>query len=501
MEYRQARHNEPLIFELSKKGRRASFPTQTDVPKKDITIPKNMLRKNSPLLPEMSEGEVYRHFLKLSQMNYAIDVGTYPLGSCTMKFNPKINETVARLPKIAYTHPAQPCETVQGVLKILYDLQNALSELAGLPHCTLQPAAGAQGEYVGLALIRAYHHDHGDTQRDEIIVPDASHGTNPASSSMNGFKTIVISTNEKGQVDLDELKAAVSEKTAGLMLTNPNTIGIFESKIEEIAKIVKEEGGLLYYDGANFNAIMGKIRPGDMGFDVLHYNLHKTFSTPHGGGGPGVGAVCCSNELAPYLPIPIIEIDDEKGIYTANYEKPKSIGKIHGFYGNIGVCIRAYAYICALGKEGLKKVAEHAVLVSNYMLRNMEKIEGLNLTYAPETPRKHEFVLSADELKKEYNISAMDVAKLLLNKGLHAPTVYFPLNIHEALMVEPTENENKERIDAYVKLLKEEIDKAKKDEEYAHQAPKNTAIGRVDDVYAARNFLLSWRLIKQKKNK
>ncbi|MHA1303870.1 MAG: aminomethyl-transferring glycine dehydrogenase subunit GcvPB, partial [Candidatus Heimdallarchaeaceae archaeon] len=310
--YRQAKYDEPLIFELGKKGRRAHLPPKTDVPTREITIPDNMKRKEAPGLPELHEGEVVRHYLHLSQMNYSVDTGIYPLGSCTMKYNPKINEALARSEKLCYIHPYQPEETVQGILEMLYRLQESLTELAGLPYCTLQPAAGAQGEYVGLNLIRAYHHDHGDFGRTEIVTPDSSHGTNPASTVMNGFKVIEIESNEDGQVDLDALRAVVSEKTAGFMITNPNTLGIFESQIVEIAKIIHEAGGLLYYDGANFNAIVGKIRPGEMGFDVLHFNLHKTFSTPHGGGGPGAGAVCCSERLAPYLPVPTIEYDKEK---------------------------------------------------------------------------------------------------------------------------------------------------------------------------------------------
>ena len=499
--YRQAKFNEPLIFELGKPGRRAYLPPKTDVPKTEISIPDNMRRKELPKLPELSEGEVVRHFIHLSQMNYGVDVGTYPLGSCTMKFNPKINEALVRSEKFIYLHPLQPPETVQGILEILYNLQNALSELAGLPHCSLQPAAGANGEYTGLALIRAYHINRGDSHRDEIIIPDSSHGTNPASSTMNGFKVITIESNENGQVDIEALKAAISDRTAGFMITNPNTLGIFESHISEIAKIIKDAGGLLYYDGANFNAIMGKVRPGDMGFDVVHFNLHKTFSTPHGGGGPGSGAICCSDVLEPYLPIPIIKYDSEKNFYSLDYDRPKSIGKVHGFHGNIGVCLKAYAYICALGAEGLISTAEQAVLVSNYAMRKIEQIEGLKLSHNPKLPRKHEFVIDASSLKYKHEISAMDIAKLLINRGIHAPTVYFPLIVHEALMIEPTENENKERIDNFVNVLAEEIEKAKNNPEYAHKAPEWTAIGRVDDAYAVKNLILSWKMLKEKEEK
>ncbi len=497
--YKQARFEEPLIFELGKKGRRAHLPPKTDVPPREITIPKNMRRKEPPELPEMHEGEVFRHYLRLSQMNYSVDTGIYPLGSCTMKYNPKINEALARNEKMMYLHPYQPEETIQGILEILYKLQKYLSEMAALPYGTIQPAAGAQGEYVGLNLIRAYHHDHGDFDRTEIITPDSSHGTNPASSVMNGFSVLEIKSNSDGQVDLEALKAAVSEKTAGFMITNPNTLGIFESQITEIAKIIHDAGGLLYYDGANFNAIAGKIRPGEMGFDVLHFNLHKSFSTPHGGGGPGAAAELCSERLAPYLPVPVVEYDEDKGRYYLNYDLPKSIGKVHGYYGNVAVALRAYAYICSLGPEGLLHTSEQAVLNANYIMRKLEKIDGLVLKYNRELPRKHECVLDATPLKHDIGVGAMDIAKMLISRGVHAPTVLFPLIVHEALMVEPTENENKESLDNYAKIITEEIEKAKKDPNYAFNAPYNTSIGRVDDAWATRNLILSWKMIKQLK--
>ncbi len=496
--YRQAKYDEPLIFELGKKGRRAHLPPRCDFSRDDINIPENMRRITPPDLPELHEGEVMRHYVHLSQMNYCVDTNTYPLGSCTMKYNPKVNETIVRSEKMMYLHPNQPIETVQGILEILHDLQLALGELAGLPHTTLQPPAGASGEYTGLALIKAYHHDNGETQRDEIIAPDSSHGTNPASTVLNGQKLIEIKSNEDGRVDMDALKAAVSDRTAGLMLTNPNTLGIFEKDIIEMSNTVRDAGGLLYYDGANFNAIVGKIRPGDMGYDVLHFNLHKTFATPHGGGGPGSAAVCCNDILEPYLPVPTVNHDKDKDYYYFDYDRPKSIGKVHGYHGNVAVALRAYAYIAALGEIGLKNTSDQAVLTANYVMRKMEKIDGLRLSHTSSIPRKHESVLEATPFLRNHDVSGMDIAKMLISRGLHAPTVYFPLIAHEALMMEPTENENKDRLDQYVQILEEEMDKARKDPDYAHNAPKWTSIGRVDDAYAIRNLTLSWKMMKEK---
>ncbi len=497
--YRQAKYDEPLIFELGKKGRKGHIPPRCDFPRDKIKIPEHMLRTSPPDLPELHEGEVMRHFIHLSQMNYCVDVGPYPLGSCTMKYNPKINETIARSENMMYMHPDQPVETAQGLLEILYELQVALGELAGLPYTTLQPPAGASGEYTGLALIKAYHDDHGETQRDEIIAPDSSHGTNPASTVMNGLKLVEIKSNDDGRVNMDALKAAVSEKTAGLMLTNPNTLGIFESEIIEMSQVVKEAGGLLYYDGANFNAIVGKIRPGDMGYDVLHFNLHKTFATPHGGGGPGSGSVSCNEVLEPYLPVPTIEYDKEKDFYNFNYDRPKTIGKLHGYHGNIAIALRAYAYIAALGEKGLRNTAEQAVLVANYAMRKLEKLDGFRLSHNPALPRKHESVLEATPFLRNYDISGMDIAKMIISRGYHAPTVYFPLIAHEAWMVEPTENENKDSIDRYVQAVSEEMEKAKKDPDYAHNAPEWSAVGRVDDAHSVRNLVLSWKMMKEKK--
>lgn len=499
--YRQARYEEPLIYDLSKKGRRAYLPPKTDVSPMDISIPESMKRKVPPELPELHEGEVMRHYLRLSQMNYCVDSGIYPLGSCTMKYNPKINEALARAEGLAYTHPYQPVETIQGTLEMMYKLQQSLTDLAGLPYCSLQPPAGAAGEYTGLFLIRAYHEDRGDLDRDEIVTPDSSHGTNPASTIMNGYKIIEIKSNENGQVDLDALRAAVSEKTAGFMITNPNTLGIFESEICDIAEIVHEAGGLLYYDGANFNAIVGKIRPGEMGFDVLHYNLHKTFATPHGGGGPGSGPVCCSERLKDFLPVPTVEYEEEKNVYCLNYDLPKTIGKVHGYYGNIGVVLRGYAYICALGAKGLIHTSEQAVLVANYAMRKIEAIDGLRLRFNRDLPRKHECVIDASPLKHQIGVGAMDIAKMLISRGKHAPTVLFPLIVHEALMIEPTENENKESIDDFVQVLKEEIDKARDNPDYAHDAPYWTSVGRLDDSWAVKNLILSYKMIKNLKTK
>jgi glycine dehydrogenase subunit 2 len=497
--YRQAKYDEPLIFDLSKKGRRAHIPPRCDFPRSDINIPENMQRTVPPELPEIHEGEVMRHYVRLAQMNYCVDTGIYPLGSCTMKYNPKINETIARAEKVMYLHPNQPEETVQGILQILYELQVALGDLAGLPYTTLQTPAGASGEYCGLALIKAYHEDHGDLQRDEIIAPDSSHGTNPASTVMNGMKLIEIKSNEDGRVDMDALKAAVSEKTAGLMLTNPNTLGIFEKDIIEMSNTVRDAGGLLYYDGANFNAIVGKIRPGDMGYDVLHFNLHKTFSTPHGGGGPGSASVSCNEILEPYLPVPTIDYDEDKDYYFFNYDRPKSIGKLHGYYGNVGIALRAYSYIAALGLEGLQHTAEQACLTANYAVRKLEKIDGFRFSHGPSIPRKHEGVLEATPALRKYDVSGKDIGKMILNHGMHAPTVYFPLIAHEAWMVEPTENENKDSIDRYVAAVEEEMVKARADAEYAHHAPHNAAVSRVDIGWSVKNLIVSNKILKEKR--
>ncbi|HID00253.1 MAG TPA: glycine dehydrogenase subunit 2, partial [Piscirickettsiaceae bacterium] len=398
---------------------------------------------------------------------------------CTMKYNPKINEEIAGHPKVAFIHPYQDERTVQGALQIMWELEQWLKEITGMDRFTLQPAAGANGEFTGVMIIRAYHLDRGETQRNEIIVPDSAHGTNPASAAMAGFKVIEIPSNEQGMVDLEALENAVSERTAGLMLTNPNTLGIFEEDILEIAKIVHRAGGLLYYDGANLNGILGKVRPGDMGFDVIHVNLHKTFSTPHGGGGPGAGPVGVKDFLKDYLPVPIVEYDEENNCYYLNYDLPKSIGKVKEFYGNFAVLVKALTYLKIMGKDGLKAVSEIAVLNANYLTQKLKGTRGYGLPH--KELRKHEVVFSAEPMRKETGVKALDVAKRLLDHGLHAPTIYFPLIVHEALMIEPTETVTKEDLDYYVEVLKKISEEAYSNPEIVKGAPHNTAVRRVDD--------------------
>ncbi|MBO8175367.1 MAG: aminomethyl-transferring glycine dehydrogenase subunit GcvPB [Thermococcus sp.] len=495
--YRQAKWDEPLIFELSKPGR-VGFSLPDPIEDVEVDIPEKLKRKKLEL-PELSEPEVVRHYTRLSEMNYGVDSGMYPLGSCTMKYNPKINEEIAGHPKVAFIHPYQDERTVQGALQIMWELEQWLKEITGMDRFTLQPAAGANGEFTGVMIIRAYHLDRGETQRNEMIVPDSAHGTNPASAAMAGFKVIEIPSNEQGMVDLEALENAVSERTAGLMLTNPNTLGIFEEDILEIAKIVHKAGGLLYYDGANLNGILGKVRPGDMGFDVIHVNLHKTFSTPHGGGGPGAGPVGVKDFLKDYLPVPVVEYDEENNRYYLNYDLPKSIGKVKEFYGNFAVLVRALTYLKIMGKSGLKEVSEIAVLNANYLTQKLKGTRGYELPH--KELRKHEVVFSAEPMKKETGVKALDVAKRLLDHGLHAPTIYFPLIVHEALMIEPTETVTKEDLDYYVEVLKKISEEAYSNPELVKSAPHNTAVRRVDDVLAAKRPVITWRMYKQLKEK
>ena len=505
MKFQQARWNEALIFERSRKGAvgyslpSVSQTVQKAVPKPLDTLPQNLRRSTPPRLPELSEPEVLQHFTRLSQMNYCIDLGLYPLGSCTMKYNPPMNEEIVRNPQFADLHPHQDCTTLQGILHIMYELEQWLNEITGMDHVSLQPAAGAQGELAGVLIIRAYHADQDQLEtRTEIIVPDSAHGTNPASAAMAGFDVVVIPSNADGQVDITALEEAVSETTAGLMLTNPNTLGLFEQNIETIAKIVHEAGGLLYYDGANLNANLGRVRPGDMGFDIIHLNLHKTFATPHGGGGPGAGPVGVKKPLAPYLPIPIIEYDGAE--YSLEMNRPKSIGRLHGFLGNSAVLLKAYAYIMRMGADGLHAVSDHAVLNANYIMKQVEGIKGFDIPYAPGVWRKHEVVISAKPLEEATGVNARDVAKALLDRGLHAPTFYFPAIVDEALMIEPTETFGKDELDRFVAALREIAEQAFADPSVICNSPHNTAISRLDEVKAAhpRTMTLSWRM--QSKN-
>jgi len=499
MDNQQARWNEPILFELGFEGRRGYLPSSkliSEIEGEEL-IPENLRRKNPPKIPALSETDVVRHFVRLSQMNFGVDSGSYLLGSCTMKLNPKINEKIVKLPTLTDIHPLQPQKTAQGALELMYRLQQALVEIAGVRAVTLQPAAGAQGEFTGGLIMQAHHAAQGELeQRFEMIIPDSAHGTNFSSAAMAGFKVVVLPSNPAGQVDLDALQAAVSENTAGLMITNPNTLGVFESEIEEIAKIIHDSGGLLYYDGANLNAVLGKTRPGDMGFDIVHFNLHKTFSTPHGGGGPGSGPVGVCERLEKFLPIPMVDYNEAKDEYFLDYDRPESIGKIHGYYGNFGVFARALIYIYSLGPTGLKLISENAVLNANYLMRKLEKIPGLKLTTDPEIPRKHEFAISIKPLKDETGISALNIAKGLVHFGIHAPTIYFPSIVPEALMFEPTESESKQTLDIITETMMKLVQIAKERPDAFKTMPQNTAVSKIDEVTASRKPILSWKMYK-----
>ncbi len=477
-----------LIFEISRSGRQGYSLPACDVPEQplDRLLPEPLRRSVAPELPELSEAEIIRHFTELSTRNFGVDTGFYPLGSCTMKYNPKVNEETAVLPGFAYLHPCQPEETAQGALELLYNMEQDLKALTGMERFTLQPAAGAHGELTGLMVIQAYHRHRVDHRRNKVLIPLSAHGTNPATVSMAGYEVVHIPCDERGLVDLEALKAAVDDTTSALMLTNPSTLGLFEEEIVEMAKAVHEAGGLLYYDGANMNAIMGYTRPGDMGFDVVHLNIHKTFSTPHGGGGPGGGPVGVKERLIPFLPVPLVEKQGDT--YAFNYNMPESIGKMHSFYGNFGVVVKAYTYLRMLGAEGLKQASSDAVLNANYLMSLLKKTY-----YLPyDRTCKHEFVLSARPEKKK-GAGAGDIAKALLDRGFHPPTVYFPLIVEEALMVEPTETESKETLDAFARTLEEIARAIDEDAEKIAHGPYNTVVGRLDEVRAARSPVLRWQ--------
>ena len=475
-----------LIFEISKEGRRGSSLPEMNIEKKELNelVPEKFIRTSELNLPEVAEGDVVRHYTRLSAMNYGVDSGFYPLGSCTMKYNPKINEEVAANPKLANVHPYQAEETVQGSLEIMYDLSEMLSEVSGMDTVTLHPAAGAHGELTGIMLIKAYHASRGDLKRTKVITPDSAHGTNPATINMAGYEAVEIKSNENGEVDIESLKAVLDDEVAGFMLTNPNTLGLFERNIKEIAELVHEAGGLLYYDGANMNAIMGKTRPGDMGFDVMHFNLHKTFSTPHGGGGPGSGPVGVKKKLEKFLPVPVVSKNSEK--YFLDYDRPESMGKVKGFYGNYGVMLKAYTYILTMGAKGLREASEMAVLNANYMMNKLKDYYKLPI----DRVCKHEFVL--DGLIDNHEVSTLDIAKRLLDYGYHPPTIYFPLIVHEALMSEPTETESKETLDEFIEAMISISKEAKENPEILKNAPSTTNIKRIDEVRAARDLILKW---------
>ena len=478
--------NEPLIKDYSTPNRKGYSLPELDVEVVDPkdSLPEGTVRDEAPDFPEVSEVDVVRHFTSLSEMNYGVDSGIYPLGSCTMKYNPKINEDVARIPGLANIHPFQPVNEVQGSLSMLYDLKRYLAEISGMDEVTLQPASGAHGEYVGLMIIRKYFETRGE-DRNKVIVPDSAHGTNPASATMAGFESVEIESNERGMVDLDSLKEALDDDVAALMLTNPNTLGIFEKDICEIADLVHDAGGLLYYDGANMNAILSYARPGDMNFDVMHFNLHKTFSTPHGGGGPGSGPVGVKRFLTPYLPKPFLTKQDDD--YFWDYDRPDSMGRVHSFYGNYGVMIRAFTYIRGHGKSGLKEITENAVLNANYLKAKL--IDDYELPFSADS--LHEFVLSGSK-QKEKGISTLNIAKRLLDYDQYAPTIYFPLIVKESMMIEPTETENLRSLDRFIETLETISREIDEDPEMVKNAPHTTVVRKLDEAKAARNPDLRW---------
>ncbi len=480
--------SDKLIFELNAEGRTGYRFPALDVPDNDVDryIKTSSLREEKADLPQVCEIDVIRHYTGLASKSFGVDAGFYPLGSCTMKYNPKINEDVAAFGGFTDIHPLQPENSVQGVLELIYETVRNLCEITGMEWGTLQPFAGAHGEYTGMKLFKAYFKKKGDTKRTKVLVPTSAHGTNPASAHIAGFDVEEVQADDRGLVSVKSLKEHLSDDVAGIMLTNPNTLGLFEKDIVEIAGLVHDAGGLLYYDGANMNAIMGKVRPGDMGFDVIHLNLHKTFSTPHGGGGPGSGPVLVGEKLIPFLPTP--DIRKKGDTYLFDYDKPDSIGRISGFYGNIAVIVRAFAYILAMGRDGLKKASEMAVLNANYLKERLK--ETYHLPY--DNTCMHEFVLSADSMKEDYDISALDIAKSLLDNGIHPPTIYFPLIVHEAMMIEPTETESKQTLDHFVDVMLDIYKKAELQPEELKKAPIMTPVKRIDEVLAAKQPVLRW---------
>ncbi len=479
-----------LIFEQSSPGRRAY--SQAPSEKSDIDdIPLSLRRTGPAVMPEVSEMQVVRHFTRLSQKNFSIDTQFYPLGSCTMKYNPKVCNTLAMLPGFLGQHPLAPESVSQGVLACLYDLQEMVKEVTGMKAVSLTPMAGAQGEFAGVAMIRAYHDARGDTERSEILVPDAAHGTNPATAAMCGYTVREIPTNDQGDVDVDALKRAVGPKTAGIMLTNPSTLGVFERRISEISKIIHDAGGLLYYDGANLNAILGKVKPGAMGFDVIHLNLHKTFSTPHGGGGPGSGPVGVGERLLPYMPVPVVTYDGETYRWLTEKDIPQTIGRLSAYSGNVGVLLRAYVYASLLGRRGMGRVAEYSVLNANYMMARLAKA-GFDVTF-PNRRATHEFIISFKRQNKLLGVSAMDMAKRLLDYGYHAPTTYFPLLVPECFLIEPTETETKSELDGFIDALCQIKEEAETQAQMVKSAPHTLPVKRLDDVRAARELDLVWK--------
>ena len=481
------KYYDKLIFDLSKAGRQGySLPSRTwDATLADL--PAGLTRSEAPALPQVSELDVVRHYTNLSQMNFGVDSGFYPLGSCTMKYNPKINEEIAAMPAFAGIHPLQPSETVQGVLRVYKELAHALSAITGMAEFTLNPFAGAHGELTGLMIIRQYHLSRGDVKRTRVIVPDSAHGTNPASAAVCGLEIVQVKSKENGLVDVEDLKPLLDDTIAGIMMTNPNTLGLFEKDIKEIAALVHECGGLLYYDGANMNPLIGKVRPGDMGFDVLHLNLHKSFSTPHGGGGPGAGPVGVAAHLVPYLPVPKV-VEDEDGLLSVVGSDGQACGQISGFMGNFGVLLRAYTYILMLGKQNVRLVGPYAVLGANYIKESLKDCYKLPI----ESVCKHEFVFDG-LLDQSTGVTTLDIAKRLLDYGFHAPTIYFPLLFHQAIMIEPTETESKETLDGFIEIMRHIAAEAISDPESLKTAPHTTPVRRLDETTAARQPVLRYK--------
>jgi glycine dehydrogenase subunit 2 len=478
---------EALIFKHSRSGRSAAgqYPQAATA-----NVPDKFRRRKPAALPEVSELQAVRHFTRLSQLNFSIDTHFYPLGSCTMKYNPRACNQFAMLPELLGRHPLAPASVSQGFLACLYELQEMLKDVTGMKGVSLTPMAGAQGEFAGLAMIRAYHRARGDLQRTEVIVPDAAHGTNPATATMCGFSVVEIQSLPNGDIDIEALKGAIGPKTAGIMLTNPSTLGVFERRIHEVAKLVHEAGGLLYYDGANLNAILGKVRPGDMGFDVIHMNLHKTFSTPHGGGGPGSGAVGVNQRLLPFMPIPVVGKDGDSYRFLDEKDLPQTIGRLSAFAGNAGVLLRAYVYMRMLGREGMHRVAEFAALNANYLLARLKQA-GFDAAY-PERRASHEFIITMKRQAKDLGVTAMDFAKRLLDYGFHAPTTYFPLLVPECLLIEPTETEAKEELDGFVAAMVAILAEAEQDAAKLKGAPYTLPVRRLDDVRAAKQLDLTY---------
>jgi glycine dehydrogenase subunit 2 len=481
--------SEPLIFTQSRQGRSATaqYPHTSGT----ADVPEQLKRRTKPALPEVSELQAVRHFTRLSQLNFSIDTHFYPLGSCTMKYNPRACNQFAMLPEFLSRHPLAPASASQGFLSCMYELQEMLKDVTGMKGVSLTPMAGAQGEFAGVAMIRAYHRARGDLERNQIIVPDAAHGTNPATATMCGCVVVEIPTLDNGDIDLDALQKAVGPKTAGIMLTNPSTLGVFERRIQEVARIVHEAGGLLYYDGANLNAILGKVRPGDMGFDVIHMNLHKTFSTPHGGGGPGSGAVGVGQRLLPFMPVPLVGKEGNTYRWLDEHDLPQTIGRLSGFMGNAGVLLRAYIYMRMLGREGMHRVAEFSALNANYLLARLKQA-GFDAAY-PQRRASHEFIITLKRQARELDVNAMDFAKRLLDYGFHAPTTYFPLLVPECLLIEPTETEAKQDLDAFVDALTAIQREAEQEPAKVKGAPYTLPVRRLDDVRAAKQLDLAYQ--------